>query len=172
MQRHPCTAMGSTRRALAQCFASDPAASLAGCGKCANVVVLERRAAATCEPRIQKHTTGNQWVRLCSWVPGLALTGRPGITRELLGTLPVSSSAARGFRGRGNLMIVDTSAQPGALDVLHPAWGVRVHQFSDNITALRQSSKRAITVLADALHRASQTVTVSQSFHTVSRLFA
>ena len=164
--------MGSTRRALAQCFASDPAASLAGCGKCANVVVLERRAAATCEPRIQKHTTGNQWVRLCSWVPGLALTGRPGITRELLGTLPVSSSAARGFRGRGNLMIVDTSGHPGALDVLAP---LGVFGSVSSATILRRCGrvlKGPIPVLADALHTASQTVTVSQSFHTVSRLFA
>src|SRR5215472_6030595 len=78
----------------------------------------------------------------------------------------------KGFRGRGNLMIVDTSAQPGALDVLPP---LGVFGSLSSATILRRCGrvlKGPIPVLADALHTASQTVTVSQSFHTVSRLFA
>src|SRR5215469_16881867 len=78
------------------------------------------------------------------------------------------SSAERGFRGRGNLMIVDTSGQPGALDVLPP---LGVFGSVSSATILRRCGrvlKGPIPVLADALHTASQTVTVSQSFHTVS----
>jgi hypothetical protein len=51
-----------------------------------------RGAGSAREPGIQEHGPEKSMACLCSWVPGPALTGRPGMTRDffiLLGVLAI-----------------------------------------------------------------------------------
>jgi hypothetical protein len=58
----------------------------------------------------------NQWLGLCSWIPGPALTGRPGMTREFFSTLLV---AAFDFRWQiAFLKFIGTHAEYDRVDAL------------------------------------------------------
>jgi hypothetical protein len=43
--------------------------------------------ASPASPEAKNTGKKNQWLGLCAWVPGPALTGRPGMTREFFSTL-------------------------------------------------------------------------------------
>jgi hypothetical protein len=49
--------------------------------------------ALAASPKSKNTGQTNQWLGLCSWVPGPALTGRPGTTRDFFSTLLVMLSA-------------------------------------------------------------------------------
>jgi hypothetical protein len=94
------------------------------------------------------------------------------------GTLEVAHNPFRfqqqggGSGDDGNLVIVETNAQPGARNVVRPLVGT-FGAGSARISGRRgRILKGPIPVLADASHRDPQTVIVSRSFHAVSRLFA
>ena|SRR5271156_3778516 len=54
--------------------------------------------AAPASPKARNTDQTNQSLGLCSWVPGPALTGRPGTTREFFSSLLVAVAA--GYRTR------------------------------------------------------------------------
>ncbi len=64
------------------------AVTLAGCGKMQELCHSGARAPPA-SPETRNTDQRNQSLGLCSWVPGPALTGRPGMTREFFSILLV-----------------------------------------------------------------------------------
>jgi hypothetical protein len=72
---------------------------LAGCGKTAKRRHSGGRAARG-SPETMNTASRNQWLGLCSWIPGPALRGRPGMTGEFFRTLLEACAANRRRRRR------------------------------------------------------------------------